>query len=140
MSIELAHMRNFVAVAESGQMSRAAQRLHLSQPSLSQSIKQLELRLGVPLLARHPRGVRLTPEDVADEPVPATPPGTEQRLVDALHLAHLRARPPREADVAPRTLDEAAALIGSGGAVCLGPESLARAFLRPGLVIRPLVG
>ncbi len=254
-------MRNFLAVAECGQFSRAAQRLHLSQPSLSASIKQLELRLGTELLIRHSRGVRLTPagdaflpraraaiaaaetavqaaqshlpppslvvgfvppwnlpaaeilgayrqvaatvrtevrqltladqsaavrdarvdvalawdpevipevvievlrreprmvclaaahplarrvsltlDDVADEPVPGVPPGIEQPVADALHLAHLRTCPIRYAATAAETVDETAALIAAGEAICMGPESLARAFVRPGLTVRPLLG
>ena len=42
-------------------MTRAAAKLHIAQPALSQAIAQLEARLGVQLLERHARGVRLTP-------------------------------------------------------------------------------
>jgi DNA-binding transcriptional LysR family regulator len=51
---------NFVTVAEEGQMTRAARKLHLAQPALSHSISQLESELGIVLLERHARGVRLT--------------------------------------------------------------------------------
>ena len=60
MSIDLRHLRCFVAVAECGQVSRAAEQMHLAQPALSQSIRQLERELGVALFERHPRGMRLT--------------------------------------------------------------------------------
>jgi DNA-binding transcriptional LysR family regulator len=50
----------FVAVAEEGQMTRAAARLHVAQPGLSQAIAKLEARAGTQLLERHARGVRLT--------------------------------------------------------------------------------
>jgi len=54
-------LRYFVAVAEMGNLSRAAtQRLHVAQPSLSRQIRDLEEAVGVPLLERSPRGVRLT--------------------------------------------------------------------------------
>jgi DNA-binding transcriptional LysR family regulator len=56
----LRQLHYFVTVAEEGQLTRAAQRLHLSQPALSQAVAQLEAQLGVELLERHARGVGLT--------------------------------------------------------------------------------
>jgi DNA-binding transcriptional LysR family regulator len=53
-------LRYFVTVSEEGQITRAAKRLHLAQPALSQAIAQLESELGIELLVRHPRGVTLT--------------------------------------------------------------------------------
>lgn len=50
----------FVRVAEEGQISRAAQTLYIAQPALSQAIGRLERQLGLELLERHARGVRLT--------------------------------------------------------------------------------
>ncbi len=59
------HLEYFVATAELGSFTRAAQALSISQPSLSGAIGWLERDLGVPLFARHGRGVRLTPEGEA---------------------------------------------------------------------------
>ncbi|HEV7586098.1 MAG TPA: LysR family transcriptional regulator [Solirubrobacteraceae bacterium] len=60
MEFKRGQLRNFVTVAEDGQMTRAARKLHLAQPALSHSISQLESELGIVLLERHARGVTLT--------------------------------------------------------------------------------
>lgn len=59
-SMELRHLRYFVAVAETGSLSQAAEKLFIAQPPLSVQIRQLEEAVGAPLFTRHPRGVRLT--------------------------------------------------------------------------------
>jgi DNA-binding transcriptional LysR family regulator len=58
--MELRHLRYFAAVAEEENVSRAALRLHVSQPALSRQIRDLEDELGFPLLERSAKSVRLT--------------------------------------------------------------------------------
>lgn len=58
--MDLNHLKTFVAVAEEGHLTRAAERLFTSQPAVSAQLKALEEALGVSLFDRTPKGMRLT--------------------------------------------------------------------------------
>lgn len=60
MHMNLHHLAVFHAIAETGSISAAAKRLHISQPALSRELRDFEGRLGVVLFERLPRGMRLT--------------------------------------------------------------------------------
>jgi DNA-binding transcriptional LysR family regulator len=124
--MELRRLRYFVAVAEELHFRRAADRLHLAQPALSQQVRKLEVELGVDLLHRSRRGVALT-------------------SAGAVFLDEAR-RLLRHADEAARTARNART--GAAGRIRLGhladsvPESLLRAIAafaarHPGVEIVP---
>jgi DNA-binding transcriptional LysR family regulator len=58
--VELRHLRYFVAVADAGTFTHAAERMYIAQPTLSQQIRRLEQLVGTELLRRRREGVRLT--------------------------------------------------------------------------------
>jgi len=60
LGLELRHLRYFVAVADAGTFTHAAERMFITQPTLSQQIRRLEEMVGTPLLQRGREGVRLT--------------------------------------------------------------------------------
>jgi DNA-binding transcriptional LysR family regulator len=59
--MDLTQLRTFVAIAQEGRLTRAAERLHISQPAASAHIRTLEAELEVQLFARTNRGLELTP-------------------------------------------------------------------------------
>jgi DNA-binding transcriptional LysR family regulator len=60
-ALELRHLRYFVALADAGNFTRAAEKIFIAQPTLSQQIRRLEEIVGTPLLQRRREGLRLTP-------------------------------------------------------------------------------
>src|SRR5438132_5956762 len=113
-AVELRHLRYFVAVAEMENVSRAALKLHVSQPALSRQIRDLEDELGFSLLERTAKSVRLTDAgraflndarallQNADEAV------TKARAVASAEPAelHVGYSPTPTAEILPKTLRE----------------------------------
>lgn len=62
MKISLRQLSYFLALAEERHFGRAAERVHVTQPALSMQIREMEATLGVALVERHPRELRLTAE------------------------------------------------------------------------------
>jgi DNA-binding transcriptional LysR family regulator len=85
--MNLRHLRSFVAVAEEGSFTRAARRIGVAQPSLSQQIRALEADLGGPLIERLSRGIRLTAGGKALLPEAQAAVRAAERAVSAARTA-----------------------------------------------------
>lgn len=81
MTIELRHLRCFLAIADAGNITRAAENLHISQPALSRTLAQLERSLAVRLVDRSTHHLVLTP---AGTVFAATARDAVRRLDDAV--------------------------------------------------------
>ncbi|HUA43661.1 MAG TPA: LysR substrate-binding domain-containing protein [Solirubrobacteraceae bacterium] len=83
LAVEMRHLRYFLAVAESRNFSRAAERVGIAQPALSQQIRRLEEMLGTILFIRTNRRVSLTPSGEALEREARAVLHAVQRAIDA---------------------------------------------------------
>jgi LysR family hca operon transcriptional activator len=94
LRLELRHLRYFVAVAEAGSLTVAAeQRLHTAQPSLSRQIRDLEYEVGAALLVRTVRGIELTAAGRAFLEHARLALGQAQAAIDAARRAAQPAKP-----------------------------------------------
>lgn len=89
--MELRHITSFLVLAEELHFGRSAARLHISQPSLSQQLQQLERRIGVQLVARSSHNVRLTAAGEAFRREARPLLGQLDRAVEAARQASLTA-------------------------------------------------
>src|SRR6516165_9132597 len=85
--MELRHITSFLVLAEELHFGRSAARLHISQPSLSLQLQQLERRIGVTLIARTSHSVRLTAAGEAFRKEAEPLLGQLDRAVDAARRA-----------------------------------------------------
>jgi DNA-binding transcriptional LysR family regulator len=86
--MELYQLRGFAAVAESGHLTRAADKLHVSQPALSAQVKAIEDELGVALFERTPTGMTLSPAGRVLLPHAQAVLAAAQDLRNAAHAIH----------------------------------------------------
>src|SRR4051812_2932022 len=111
--MELRHLRYFVVVAEELHFRRAAERLHMSQPPLSQQIRALEEEIGVQLLSRNQRRVELTAAGAAFLV-------RAREILDSVEDAARQARRVQRGEVGPPPVR----VSGPAGGCCLSPARL----------------
>ncbi|WP_214324489.1 LysR family transcriptional regulator [Nonomuraea sediminis] len=93
MDVDTRLLRYFIAVAEEGTLTRAADRLFVSQPALTKQIKQLETQFGMRLFTRSRAGMALTePGQALAEKVPALLAGWDRALRETRQVASRAAR------------------------------------------------
>jgi DNA-binding transcriptional LysR family regulator len=109
--VELAHIRNFVALCDERSFTRAARRCGISQPSLSNAIKTLERELGGELFER--RGMSLTPLGKSVQPQFESTLASVRQITKRAKAFHRRQRAQRRA-LADRTLRPDAAVLLNG--------------------------
>src|SRR6266566_4819836 len=166
MDVDTRLLRYFAAVAAEGSLSRAAERLFVSQPALTKQIKQLESRLGVQLFTRSRAGMTLT---AAGQALAGRTPGmladwdqvVRESRAAASRAAHVlrvgfmssaaneatqqiiaafgRRRPGWRVDLQQAAWSDPTAGL-AGDDIALVPESASRYYARPGITYRPVTG
>ncbi|MFI2778007.1 LysR family transcriptional regulator [Streptomyces sp. ALB3] len=86
--IEVRHLRAFLAIADEGSVTRAAARLHVTQPVVSRTLAALERHLGVRLVDRSTHHLALTPEGLAFRAKAVTAVGAFEEALDPGRLRH----------------------------------------------------
>ena len=84
MHAELRHVEAFLAVARLSSFTRAAAKLYLTQPAITQQMRALETELGFPLFERRGRRLRLTPAGKALQAYPPRVLALVERFVRSL--------------------------------------------------------
>ena len=92
--VEFCHLKYFLVVAQEGNFTCAAERLHLSQPSLSTQIKQFEESMSAQLFVREKSGVMLTPAGNALMPFAEQVLRLREQAVDSVRAIHKGTAPP----------------------------------------------
>lgn len=90
--MDIPALRIFATVAREGSLSRAAERLHLTQPAVSLQVKALQERLNLRLFERTPRGMRLTPDGAALLPLADRVLEAQREFAGAAKRLHTQVR------------------------------------------------